>query len=594
MSPAPQAGSGSGGPRKSSQVSKTSLDSGGNRSSFGSGRMVRWLGPAGKRSRRGLAVSLAGLVAAVFAVTLDAGRGGASSVRQGGTFRIAVGESELQSIDPALSYGSGSFASWLTAACELPVAFAPEKGSMRVRLVPQAAVALPAVSRDRKTYAFTIRRGLRFASGAPVTAQSYVDAINRALNPKMHPDDAEAIAAEYWPGEVVGARAMLEGKAATVSGVRARGQKLVFKLERPDGSFAAKIGDPPFLCPIPRNLPVDPEGVSAPFSGGGPYYIATWERGNLVVFARNRFYRGPRPQHVDRFVLTVAGAPETTLHDIDRGTLDWAEALPLSVPELARRYGVNRSQFFVYPGGSVHYLALNTARPLFRNNARLRRAINFAIDRGAIIRAYGPYSGRTTDQYLPAVVPGYRNANIYPLKRPDLRKARALAHGHTRGGKAIFYARDNPLGQTLAQIVRDDLQKIGVAVEIKTFPQAVALDKIGTRGEPFDIGFFGLTCGVDPGCYLGTLDGRTITATNNHNFSYFDSPRYNRLLAAAEALPLGRRRDTAFGRLDVDLAKNAAPRVALLERQWASLFSKRAGCISIVGGFVDFPSLCLK
>src|SRR6266540_2829033 len=552
---------------------------------------MAWM--AGQRSR-GLAVSLAGFVAVVFAATLDADQGGASGVRQGGTFRVAVAASELQSIDPALSYGPGSFASWLTAACELPVAFAPEKRSMSVRLVPQAAVALPAVSRDRTMYTFTIRRGLRFASGAPLTAESYVDAINRALNATMHPDDAEAFAAEPWPGEVVGARAVLRGKAATVSGVRARGRKLVFKLERPDASFAAKITDPAFLCPVPRNLPVDAEGVGAPFSGGGPYYVAAWERGDKVVFARNRFYRGTRPQHVDRFMLTVAGAPETTLHDIDTGKLDWAEALPLSVPELARRYGVNRSQFFVYPGGSVHYLALNTSRPLFRNNARLRRAINFAIDRRAVIGAYGPYSGRATDQYLPSVVRGFRDAHIYPLRGPDLRKARALARGHTRGGKAVFYARDTPLGQTLAQIVRDDLRKIGLNVEIKTFPQAVALDKISTRGEPFDIGFFGLTCGLDPACYLGTLDGHMITATNNHNFSYFDSARYNRLLATAAALPLGRRRDNAYGKLDVDLARNAAPRVALLERQWASLFSKRAGCISIVGGFVDFPSLCLK
>jgi peptide/nickel transport system substrate-binding protein len=552
--------------------------------------MVRWLGRL-DREGRGLAVSLGWLIAA-FAATLDADRG-AGGLRQGGTFRIAVGASELQSIDPALSYGPGSFAGWLTAACELPVAFAPEKASMRVRLVPRAAVALPAVSHDRKTYAFTIRRGLRFASGAPLTAQSYVDALNRALNPKMHPDDAEAIAAD-WPGEILGARAVLEGKAATVAGVRARGQKLVFKLERPDASFAAKMMDPLFLCPVPRNLPADPEGVGAPFSGGGPYYVATWERGEKVVFERNRFYRGTRPQHVDRFVLTVAGAPETTLHHIDTGKLDWAAALPLSVPELARRYGVNGPQFFVRPFGTVHYLALNTARPLFRNNARLRRAINFAIDRRAILRAYGSFAGRATDQYLSSIVPGYRDARIYPLTGPNLRRARALARGHTRSGTAIFYARDNPPGQTLAQIVQDNLRKIGLKVEIKTVPQAVALDKMGTRGEPFDIGFLGLICSLDAACYLGTLDGRTITATHNHNFSYFNSARYNRLLADASALPLGRRRDHAFGRLDVDLARNAAPRVALLERDLGFLFSRRARCISFVGGFVDFPSLCLK
>lgn len=539
--------------------------------------------------------AMAAVVVVAFAATRPGGTA-AETTRTGGTFRVAVSASELQSIDPALSYGAGSFESWLTAACELPLAFARPKGSARARLVPQAAVALPKVSRDGKTYTFTIKKGLRFASGASLTAQSYVDSFNRAVNPKMHPDDAEAIAAAPWPGEVVGARAVLDGKAATVSGVRARGQKLVFQLERPDASFPAKVGSTQFLCPIPRNLPIDPEGTGAPFSGGGPYSIAAWERGDRVVFVRNRFYRGRRPQHVDRFVLTVVGPAETTLRDIDAGRLDWAAVLPppLTVPELARRYGVNRSQFFVRPFGAVHYLALNTARPLFSGNGRLRRAVNFAIDRGAILRAYGPHAGKATDQYLHSIVPGYRDAHVYPLKRPNVARARALAQGRTRGGKAIFYARDNPLGQTVAQIVRNNLRMIGLEVEIRTFPQAVALERLGTRGEPFDIGFFGLTCGLDAACFLGTLDGRAITATNHTNFSYFDSPRYNRLLARAAALPLGRRRDNAYGRLDVDLAKNAAPRVALLERQAGFLFSKRAGCISFVGGFVDFPSLCLK
>jgi peptide/nickel transport system substrate-binding protein len=545
--------------------------------------------------RRRAAIKIVAVGAAALVAGGGARHAGGSTAKPHGTFRIVVGSSELQQIDPAFGSGGGGFGSWLTAACELPLGFAQEKGSMRARLVPEAAVALPTVSRDRKTYTFTIRRGLRFASGAPLTARSYVDAINRALDPKMHPQDKDSMATESWPGEIVGARAVLEGKAATVAGLRAHGGKLIFTLERPNGAFPAETAyEPEFLCPVPKNLPIDPEGIEAPFSGGGPYYIATWERGDKVVFLRNRFYRGIRPQHVDRFVLTVAGAPEETLRAIDTGAIDWAAVLPLSVSELAKRYRVNGPQFLVRPIGAVHYLALNTSRPLFRHNVRLRRAINFAIDRGAILRAYGPYAGRATDQYLPSIVPGYRDARIYPLKRPDLRKARALARGHTRGGKAIFYARDDPRGQLVAQIVQQNLRKIGLEVEIETIPQEVALQKLGTRGEPFDIGFFGLTCGVDPACFLGTLDGRTITPTNSLNFSYFDSRRYNRLLAKAAALPPGRRRDNAFGALDVDLAKNAAPRVALLEREAGFLFSKRAGCISFVEGFVDFASLCLK
>ena len=240
----------------------------------------------------------------------------------------------------------------------------------------------------------------------------------------------------------------------------------------------------------------------------------------------------------------------------------------------------------------VHYLALNTARPLFRANPDLRRAVNFAIDRAAILGAYGAYEGTATDQYVPSIVPGYRDVRLYPLKHPDLRRARALAKGHLRGRRATFYARDDARNQAIAQIVKADLAKIGLGVTIKTLPQAVALEKMGTRGEAFDLANFGLTCDPDPECFLATLDGRTITTSNNIDFSYFDSPRYNRRLAQASALPMGSARDRAFGRLDAEVAGKEAPLAALVQRDVGVLVSRRAGCIR--AGVLDVSAFCLR
>jgi peptide/nickel transport system substrate-binding protein len=528
-------------------------------------------------------------------VPVLAGRAGGSGVPTGGTLRIATASTTLQSIDPAILGGAGGFGSYLAAVCEMPLAFAPETGTTGSRVVPQAAEGYPRVSRNRKTFTFTIRRGLRFASGAPLTARNYVDALNRSLDPRMHPDDAQTLAAAGGWSEIAGAVAKLEGRATSVSGIRARGRELIFTLDRPDSSFPLSVAaDPELLCPVPADLPVVPEGIGAPFSGGGPYFIARWLPGEEVDFERNRFYGGVQPHHVDRFVLTLAGAPETTLSEIDSGRLDWADALPASFADLAARYGVGKSQFFVHAMPVVNYLALNTSQPLFAGNPKLREAVNFAIDRGAIARAFGPYVGTATDQYIPSSVSGFTNADLYPLNRPDLRRARALAKGNTRSGKAVFYARDDPRGQAIAQIVQADLAKIGIDVQIQTFPQSIALEKMGTRGEPFDIGVFGLVCDADPACFLGQLDGRTITASNNLDFSYFDSRRYDRLIEQASALPLGRARERAFGRLDVEVARNEAPLAALVERNGGYLFSKRVGCISFADGFLDFTALCLK
>ena len=112
--------------------------------------------------------------------------------------------------------------------------------------------------------------------------------------------------------------------------------------------------------------------------------------------------------------------------------------------ELARRYGLNKSQFFVAPGNSLRLFHLNTTQPLFRKNPKLRQAVNYAVDRRALAREGGVLVGGVfveppTDQYLLPHFLGYRNTRIYPLQGPDLRRARKLAKGHRRGGKAVLY-----------------------------------------------------------------------------------------------------------------------------------------------------------
>ncbi len=169
--------------------------------------------------------------------------------------------------------------------------------------------------------------------------------------------------------------------------------------------------------------------------------------------------------------------PNEMLDEVERGDADWGRTLRdiLFDPArgLAKKYGVNKSRFFVKPGLSFRGYALNTSRPLFRDNPRLRRAVNFAIDRSALEGGGG--RGEITDQYLPAAMPGFKDAHIYPLRRPDLRRARALARGNTRGGKAVLYTLDFPQTLVYARIVRRNLAKIGLDVQVKGLPQVSVL-----------------------------------------------------------------------------------------------------------------------
>jgi ABC-type oligopeptide transport system substrate-binding subunit len=132
-------------------------------------------------------------------------------------------------------------------------------------------------------------------------------------------------------------------------------------------------------------------------------------------------------------------------------------------------------------------------------------------------------------------------------------------------------------------------------MEIKTFPRAVQFTKSGTRGEPFDMSLEGWHMDYfDPYDFIFLLDGSTIRPANNSNYSYFNNPQYNRKIAAAASL-VGQARYRAFGNLDVDLAKNAAPLASYITDNQRYLVSKTTGCFFYQPVYeLDIASICKK
>src|SRR5262249_14380253 len=178
-----------------------------------------------------------------------------------------------------------------------------------------------------------------------------------------------------------------------------------------------------------------PEGVKAPIPGAGPYYVAEYVPNVRAVLLRNRYYGGARPHHIDRFEVDLTGDATSVLDRVDRNALDYAWGPNTSYAaraiEFRQKYGINERRFFTSPGGFLREFVLNASRPLFRNNAALRRAVNFAVDRRALARERGPLAAFPTDQFLWPGLFGFRDERIYPLKG-DLRRARSLARGQTR------------------------------------------------------------------------------------------------------------------------------------------------------------------
>jgi ABC-type oligopeptide transport system substrate-binding subunit len=145
---------------------------------------------------------------------------------------------------------------------------------------------------------------------------------------------------------------------------------------------------------------------------------------------------------------------------------------------------------------------------------------------------------------------------------------------------AVLYAPDDTADQRHAQIVKANLNAIGIDVQIKILSHAVLFQRLGRKGEPYDLALTRWYADyADPVTFLGFFDPRQGPAnpSQSTNDSYFHEPGYTRRLAAAERLPPPKRY-VAYGRLESDLARNAAPWAAIGNPVAQDFFSARIGC----------------
>lgn len=511
------------------------------------------------------------LTGAVFAGIAVAWAGAAGDAGGGGPFRVAA--VDVGPIDPALNVGSA----FADAVCAL---------LFRPGGTPEVAAGQPQVSRDGKTYTFHLRRTFRFQTGTRVTAANFAHGLDRSLSPALKSPGAEFLS------EVVGAQAVISGKTDHARGIRARGYTLTIQLTRPAPDFPARLAQPS-ACAVPTGLPATQEAVRAPFSGAGPYYIGEYVPGSRLVLRRNRYYRGPRKPHVAEIVVSVVADSTQAIRAVAAGNGDWAATGggTAAQPSAADRA---RVRFLTFPGLSMVYLAMNTSRPLFRNNIPLRRAVNFALDRAAIAAALPDFlAARPADQYLPPAMPGFREAHVYPL-RPNLPRAKALARGHSRGRTAVLYVADVPPIVRSARIIQQNLARIGIRVVVREFPLQQLFVRLANRHEPYDLSVNGWVAAyLDPYDVLDPLlDGRLLRRPDSSNFARFDSPKWNRQLDRAARLR-GPARNRAFGKLDVALARDAAPLAATTNVGDFIIVSKRTGCVRETRGLLDLAAVCL-
>ena len=511
---------------------------------------------------------LAGDNGGVWVAVQASGRG-----HRGGRL-VIIGES-LDSIDPAVADTPDSLAAVGTAYDGL-TNLRHVGGSAGTQIVPDLAAALPLPTDGGRSYTFHLRPGIRYSDGRPLRAADFRRALEREL------ELSTPVVQSGGFTNVAGAGRCRPHRRCDLSrGVSVKGPStLTFRLTAPDPRFFYELA---LLAPVPAGTPLHDVGTK-PLPSTGPYVIQSYVPGRLLTLVRNRYFHvwsaAARPDgYPDEIVYRVLRNPDAAVRDVLAGKADLlTEAVPAApVQGLAARYP---RQLHLDPQQATTYVFLNVRRSPF-DDVRVRRALNYAVDRKRVAALHGAaVLAQPTCQLVPPTVPGYRPYCPYTIapdasgdwKAPDLAKARALiAASGTRGQTIVVWS--FAYFRSESQYFVALLRQLGYRARLHYIPDLAsyfgALAKTPSAQAGF-AGWFGAPLAVD---MLSNL-----RCGFEGNQAHFCDPRLDaqvaRLAKEEPADPAGTTKLAAT--IDRKIT-DQAPWVPLFTPQLASLTSTRVG-----------------
>jgi YVTN family beta-propeller protein len=370
---------------------------------------------------------------------------GPTSAHRGGTLTVLVDENVWDSIDPALAYIDTSW-SVQTLVGDGLLGYRRAGGVAGATLIPDLATTIPNPTDVGTTYTFQLRSGIRYSTGNPVMPEDFRRAIERLFEVT---DSEGFLSGGYvYFTAIAGADDCLpisihcDLSRGIVADDDAR--TVTFHLDHPDPDFPYGL-TLPFAFPVPAATPGTES--KTPLPGTGPYRIERYVPGKEIVLVRNPEFvpTDARPDGFPNRIVWELGPRGEQVDLVLGGEADLLYTAPPTgrLPELTTAYA---GQLHLDPWAHTGYMFLNVRTPPF-DDPLVRRALNFAVDRQAIVdRAFGARAV-VACQILPPVLPGrvpycpYTSDPDGAWTGPDMTRAKRLVRqSGTAGSKVTVWA----------------------------------------------------------------------------------------------------------------------------------------------------------
>ncbi len=389
------------------------------------------------------------------------------------------------------------------------------------------------ISDDELTYTFTLRDGITWSDGEPVTAQDFVFAFQRLMDPATAADYA------YLQYPIKNAEAINTGEITDFDqlGVRAIDERtLEITLENPTPYFLGALTHYT-AYPLPDHV-VEEHGDDwvrmENIVTNGPYVPVEWVPGSHVLTEKNEAFHDAENVSIEGVKFFVLEDQSAALKRYRAGEFDILTDIPKD--QYAWMQENLPGQLRVTPFAGLYYYVVNQTKPPF-DDPKVRQALAMGINREVI----GPQVLGTGE--LPAyswVPPGMANYDT-----PAEFDWKELPYGEkVEQAKALLeeagHGPDNPLQLTLRYNTNENHKRIAVAIASMWKPLGVEVELYNTetkvhyddlrRGE-FEIGRAGWLADYNDAANFLDL----LRSGVDNNYGRYSNPAYDALMREADA-----------------------------------------------------------
>jgi peptide/nickel transport system substrate-binding protein len=467
--------------------------------------------------------------------TIQGGQGGGGGAVGGNTFIFGRGADSV-SLDPINATDGESFRVTRQIFDTL-LDFAP--GTFDP--VPSLATEIPKAEDGGKSYTFKLREGVKFHDGAPFNADTVVFNFDRwrlTDNPYHTGGGGQSENFAYYANQFGGL-----DDDSIITNVEAVDEYTVrFTLKQPQGPFLRNLTMSPFAMASPKAIKEDVEGFWQNPVGTGPYKFVKWERNAEVDLEANDDWwgsevpvnqggGGPKLKQV-----VISSIPDNTsrVAALTGGQLSAADGLlPDDVPTL-KEQGL---KVVVRPPNTIGYLAMNTQKEPF-GDPKVRQAINMAIDMPKLVEATLGDTGEVATAYMPSLLPFFNpNVERYPYDPEGAQQMLKEAGVENLETELWYMPVPRPYipdAKSMAQIMQQDLKKVGVNAKLVTYEWGTYLEKTGAGEHPMAmLGWTGDN--GDPDNFLYThFHSSNADPAVGLNIAFYKNPEIDNLLEQAQ------------------------------------------------------------